>query len=474
MSLEERMSTEHLDYVLEGIWQSSLDQTVLFRMSNKYHGFHQIPNHLIPIEYEVEEKRIRRNLISEFSKVLWHDDANWKKVTEGFNDLKLSFMALFDKLDITPELRTEWIAKIQSIELLLPGSLPEISDEECSTTTINAYYYKYLNVLTVCAGDFNSEDIILTLAHEMSHALGIDRALYVYLQKSMLATSQKVIRNKVCSPKVEWSCDDWTEFKKQIPQRLSEIQNYQPSNVDFNRCLKKVTETKTLTNDDLERLASKISKNRIASFASTDILLRLIKDKLPLKNGKMQVNPNYMNPCSYYLWSKSEEPIDDEIYSLIYFAAEYKCSSGEQSARLKNAIDMSDKMTTSVVRTRLKMEGEFSDRPEMISEGFSSSPIERFADVLGTYAVSEYLARFSKQWERRSKFLASTSWLCQEPSLESKYPVESQIVMLYSQDPHSQGDDRRMEIFSSPIRESLSCDKDFAFKECSLPFKVKK
>jgi hypothetical protein len=451
MSLEERLGSEHMEHLLDGIWQSAVEQTILSRMSAKYKGFHQIPTRLMPIEYELEEHRMRRNLISEFSKVLWKDNANWKKVIDGFNDLKLSFYNLFEKLDIPNDLRQDWKNRIRSIELVLPGSLPEISDEECSTTTINAYYYKYLNVLTVCAGDFNSEDILLTLAHEMSHALGLDRGLYTYLQNSTLAQEQKDLRNKLCTPKAEWSCQDWEKFKNDLPQNLSKIEGYKAPLPEFGQCLKKVRETRPLTSADLDRLSMKISKNRISAFASTDLILRLIKDTLPMKNGKMQANPNYMNPCSYYLWSKKEEPVEDDIYSLIYFAAEYKCSSSEESTRLKSAIDTSEKLTASVLKTVLKVEGEFSDRPELTSEGFSSPPFERFADVVGTYAVSEYLTRFSGEWERRTKFLASSSWLCQEPSLESKYPVESSVVMQFSLDPHSQGEDRKMEIFSKPI-----------------------
>jgi len=473
MTLEERLESEHLNYELGSIWQSAIEQTVLSRMSAKYRGFHQIPNRLMPIEYEIEEKRIRRNLISEFSRVLWRDDANWKKVTDGFNDLKASFLILFEELDIPKDVQEDWKEKIKSLVLVLPGSLPEISDEECSTTTINAYYYKYLNVLTVCAGDFNSEDILFTLAHEMSHSLGIDRSQYLYLQKSKLGTTLKNLRTNVCSAKNEISCEAWSNFKNNLPQYISELQDYHSPLIEFNRCLKKIPETKVISDSDFDRIAEKISKSRIANFASTDLFLRLIKNKLPMKNGKLQKNPNYMNPCSYYLWSKNEEPIDDEIYSLIFFAAEYRCNNDTEAQKLKNAIDTSQLLTKAIVLAALKAEGEFSDRTELVSEGFSSPPLERSADVLGTYVVAEYFKRFSKIWERRTKYLASSSWLCQEPSLDTKYPDESKIVQQFNLDSHVQGEDRIMEIFSQPIRESLSCEKDFTFKECHLNFKSK-
>ncbi|MFW1406218.1 hypothetical protein ACEV85_23505, partial [Vibrio parahaemolyticus] len=64
---------------------------------------------------------------------------------------------------------------------------------------INAYYYRYLNVITVCAGDFNSEDIVLTLAHEMAHALDISRSFYLQKVNSELGVAQKEIRDQVCN-----------------------------------------------------------------------------------------------------------------------------------------------------------------------------------------------------------------------------------------------------------------------------------
>ncbi|RYZ63965.1 MAG: hypothetical protein EOP09_16735, partial [Proteobacteria bacterium] len=95
MTLAERRQTEFLESQLSAIWQSSLDQAVMTRMSGKYPTFHRISNKMMPIEYEIEAKRFRRKLISDISKAVWHNDANWKKVVTGFNELKTSFITLF-------------------------------------------------------------------------------------------------------------------------------------------------------------------------------------------------------------------------------------------------------------------------------------------------------------------------------------------------------------------------------------------
>jgi hypothetical protein len=128
-------------------------------------------------------------------------------------------------------------------------------------------------------------------------------------------------------------------------------------------------------------------------------------------------------------------------------------------------------MSIDVLRETLRIEGEFSNRSLMETEGYSSSPDERFADVIGSYAMAELLSELPFQWDRQNKFLASSSWQCVKPSLSSHFPEESAIEKEYIFDAHTEGDQRRKELFSEPIRKAIGCEKDFEFRECSLPFK---
>jgi hypothetical protein len=350
--------------------------------------------------------------------------------------------------------------------------MPSISDEECSTTTINAYYYRYLNVITVCAGDFNSEDIIQTLAHEMGHAIGIDRTQYLFENRSEFGAGLRALRGQVCQPK-QFSCSAWQSFKESFDQKLDSLKGYQPELPEFQRCLKTRATANVLDDDAIARIARVAVSDRMSELASGDRFLRITKPRIPLRNGKLQKNPNYLNPCSYYLWSHGEEPIDDELTTLVFFTAEYRCNAGESTQRLKDSIEISKDMSRKVIENTLRIEGEFSPNNQLEKEGFSSPPFERFADVLGSYAMAELMRDIPDQWERRNKFLASSSWQCVEPSIASHYPEESNVERQYIFDEHSEGDERRKEIFTTPIREVIGCQKDFEFKECSLPFKKK-
>lgn len=471
MGLSQRLSSEQTDYELGFIWSAAFNETVLLRMNHKYANFHKLPDKMVPVELQLERRRVRRELVSEISRAIWRQSEEWKKVEVEFQRLQVSFESVIAKLDIDEAVRRDWTKRIQEIKLVLPGAFPAISDEECSTTTVNAFYYTYLNVVTICAGDFNSEDISQTLSHEMAHALGVDRSQYLFELRSEFGQRLSRFRKGICQPK-SFSCGDWEDYKDNFDKSLSSLDGFQPQVESFQACLKRRPTSKSLSSSDIERFARTLVSDRISDLASSDRFLRITKPRMPLRNGKEQKNPNFLNPCSYYLWSQGEEPIDDELSTLMFFTAEYRCTPDRPaSERLKNAIELAKGMSEEVLRRTLRVEGQFSARSLLETEGFSSPPYERFADVVGSYAMAEMLSKAPDIWDRQNRFLASSSWQCIEPSLASLFPEESSIEKEYIFDAHTEGDLRRKELFSAPIRRVIGCQKDFEFKECTLPFR---
>lgn len=470
MSLAQRLESENMSYELGAVWSAAINEAILSRMAAVYPGFHKIPDANLPIELQLERRRLRRILISEISRAVWRDDQNWQKVEKGFDRLKISFLRMIQQLDVAKDIADDWSNRINEVQLALPGSMPAISDDECSATTVNAYYYTYLNVLTVCAGDFNSEDILQTLAHEMAHALGIDRSAYLFEVNSDFGKELATFRANVCKPEA-FTCEQWSAYKSKFDSALKTIEGFQPHLREFNQCLKRRPTSRTLENADIERFSRTIVADRMSDLASGDRFLRITKPELPLKNGKTQANPNYLNPCEYSLWSQGEEPIHDPLTTLVYFTAEYRCSAQTGAQKMKDAIEVSKAMTARLLEKVLRVEGEFSSRTLLETEGYSSPPFERFADVVGSYALAELLKAVPEKWNRQNVYLASSSWQCLEPSLASHFPDESAVENEYVFDDHTGGDLRQKELLSRPIREAISCEKDFEFKECLLPMK---
>jgi hypothetical protein len=416
------------------------------------------------------EKLERKVLLAQISSVIWKDHPNWKKVKATFENLRKKTLSEIDRFPIPAALKTEWKERITSVKLVLPGSLPEIVDQDCSTTTMNAYYYTELNVITVCAGDFNSEEILPTLAHELSHALDNDRSLHLFFKNSALAKRLSAVNEALCSPKRRTDpCTEWAELKSDQKELNAELAAYRPALPALNRCLKKDQDTEKPGNGALKRIASTLVRDLIRDLASEDAFIRLTQERLPLKNGKLAKNPSHLNPCHFLQTDWKDEELDSELSILTAFTAEYRCSKETDSAvRLRDSIQTTQSLFEGVLESMIRAEGEFSERKALVNENLSSSPAERFADFIGSRLIAVELSESPSLWDRRMTFLAGNSWQCPGPSLSKSFPRESSVLRRYLLNAHTDGQDRRKEALSEPLRKTLGCRKDFEWRECSF------
>jgi len=469
MNLMDRMETMEQQSEVENLWYLAINETLLLRVTNQFPNYPKIPEDLTPPEishFKTQEKKV---LLSEVSRAIWANNPNWNKVKNTFESLRKVYLLVIEKLAISNEIKADWSERIKSMRLVPPGSLPELTDQDCAGTTVNAYYYSHFNVLTICAGDFNGEDSLQTLGHEMSHALDIDRSLYLFFKKSKASQTIERLGRKWCSSDSDKiSCSDWDHFKDSLTPSLSELSNYSPDVPAFNRCLKR-NQTLPLDTNTILRFATQATQSSIRDLAEEEAFLRITQQKLPMANGKNMKNPSFMNPCSYLKADWNSEGLDSELSMLTVFLTEFRCSSQTDNiSKLKSAITTTQNIFNDIENAMITSEGEFSERRELIDEKYSSSPVERFADVMGSYVVAQYMNNLQSIFDRRALFLASNSWQCSAPSLSKNFPVESLMLRQYVQDAHTDGDDRKKEILSTPIRDTLGCKADFSWGECHL------
>jgi hypothetical protein len=467
MNLTDRVESTELENDVDYLWGLAIKDTMVMRISKKYPAYPSYAEDLVPPEITHYEKVERRILLSEISHAIWKDHPNWTKVTSAFEKLRAHFITTIAGLSIPDSVKDQWTKRIQTLALVLPGSMPEIADQDCTSTTINAYYYTNLNVITVCAGDFNSEDILLTLAHEMSHSLDIDRSLHLFFKQSKFSQNLGKVNAMLCQvPQAQFSCDAWKHFKDTASETLPELGEFKPDLPKLNECLKREP-TRALDNESIDRFATLSVKERIRSLADEEAFLRITQEKLPLRNRKRAINPSHLNPCHYLQAKWDSESLDSDLSFLTAFTAEYQCSSEKDSVeRLRQSIIYTQALFTEMVKNLITSEGEFSDRRMLVDENYSSSPVERFADLLGSYVVADTIKADPSIWDRRMSFFASNSWQCSGPSLSTAFPKETLIMRQYLQDSHTDGEERKKELLSSPIRNVLSCDQDFQWKEC--------
>jgi hypothetical protein len=469
-TVADRIRANDLEQEVKHIWALAISDTLILRLTNRFPEFPRIPVTLLPPEMGHFAKMERKILLSEISRAIWRDHPNWNKVTAAFEKLRKTYLHLIPSLPVADDIRKDWIERIETLGLVLPGSMPEIVDQDCSTTTMNAFYYSNLNVLTVCAGDFNSEDILITLAHEMAHALDHSRSLYLFNKNSAFSIELERFNREVCDHRSEApDCTAWASFKARSGDLLAGLAAYSPQLPEFNRCLKKDSATHPLSGEEIRRFAAASIREKIRSLADEEAFIRITQPKLPLANGKKVHNPSNLNPCHYLQTQWGSEDLNGELSMLTAFTMEYRCSAErDPGERLLKSLEFTSRLFGELEERMITNEGEFSERKDLVDEGFSSPSSERFADAIGSLAVAEALLEIQSTWDRRMTYLAGNSWQCTGPSLSTEFPGETGILRRYLLDTHTDGIDRKKDLLPEPVRRALGCSKDFEWNECSL------
>ncbi len=469
MSMEDRVEMLRLSGEIETIWSGALHETVLKRMEKRFAGYSRTPEDFMPIELANESKRERRRLIAEISKAIWLNHPNWQRVQRRFEQVRAAYRKVIkEHTNLSEEIKTDWLQRLSSVRLMVPGGDPEAEMYDCSRTEENAYYYTKKNYITVCAGDFNAEDMAQTLSHEMAHAFDVDRSITIHEADSELGKQIEELRRRSCGP-IRYSCADWDRFKEEMPRRIEALGGFEPQLKDFNHCLRPQKIDQEMDTDYFVRVAREDAQDSVSSLAQRQVFLRMISPKLPLPDGTQRPNPAYMNPCGYFLWENPSLPLDDELSLLLFFTAEYRCTNDlAPEQRFQKAIETATKLQANVVEARIRMEGINSSRWRLNADQYASSPAERFADSLGGLAMAQLLKDEPMVEKRRATFLANTAWLCAKPSLRHTLPREAAILRQFYAEPHSEMFLRQQEIFSPEIREALQCQLDFEPKECRL------
>lgn len=468
MPLEQNIKHYDLETEVDQIWRNAIAETVTKRLEVQFPGSYKLTHEETGQEIDFERARIQKRLWSEISISLWSKSKNWKKVKKDFLLLKAAYKQTIDHVLSDEVLKKKWIDKLNKVELTLPGQNPVTANSDCISVSRNAYYYPYLNTLTVCAGYFNGGQQIQTLSHELSHAFDSSSHIIDYQQNSRFVKSLRKLKKNVCAIKT-FSCEGWTDYKKSFALELEKMGQYQMPLSNFNRCLQKKPLKKILTEQVILDKAEEIIKDRISDLTTNSSFLRVTSETLPMPNGKIVKNPNYLNPCSYSVWDQDPFAIDSDLVSLLYFTAAYRCEGTNSPEKLKTAVQVSRDLSKEVLKTILKMEGEFSARDELQTAGYSLPTFEQFADRLGSDNVAEYLSSFKTVAEKRGRYLVSSFWLCDKPSLKKSNleMLNALSEYIFDHSLHSENDERLKDWLSPKVQEQLQCDKDFDAKECA-------
>lgn len=219
MNLLERKKFDRLSMEIGQLWNSAVDEVMLERMESKHPGYSKLIQ--FPLQFQFEYNKEQSELYASVYTAIWSDHPLWKQVESDFETVKSEYITMLEESEsLDPSLKKEWIDRIQTTKLVAPGSDPNNINHDCATTDRNAYNVTSRGYVTVCAGYFTAGNMIATLAHELSHSLGVSRSQILFERNSELGKRLHAIHQSICNNNGKPQCPkEWSSLKSDL-QRL--------------------------------------------------------------------------------------------------------------------------------------------------------------------------------------------------------------------------------------------------------------
>lgn len=436
------------------------------RTEKTYPGFIRLANRETSSELKYQWKINLDLAWSELFVSIWSKDERWLGIKTVFNELRNEYESwIRETPHFTENQKNQFLSSLGKLQLKIPGESPtraNVSDGHyCGLNERNAYYSVSRHEITVCAGNFMDKLALLTLAHEMGHAIGIQRRMLEYFFSTSYGEMLVSLWNR--SQKGEhFTCSDWEKYKTDFIGSVAAIKPYVYE--DAAHLEKFVRNPIDSMPDDagFDRTADRLTKSVVRYEVNSSSIEGLLKKEEILPTGVKKPNFKYLKPPLNTTWPNPLNSLDSVYWQFeLFFAESYSCQiekKASETVALKNAIEESKALALLSMRMLLEVPGRYSYLQSARDEGFARDIEEDVADSYASTAVARYLSRFEKTEERRALFLSSVSGHCTEPSFLQRYPDEALVLRSYSNQPHSVGLDRRKKFLTPEIRAALVCE----------------
>lgn len=291
MNINERKSFARLSEELRQLWNSAIDDVMWERMESKYPGYSKLTQ--FPPQLQLEHDKVQNDLYASIYGAIWNDHPLWKQIESDFKMVKSEYIQMLEESQsLTPDLKKDWIDRIQTTKLMAPGTDPGNIDHDCATTNRNAFNATSQGFITVCAGYLTSGNMISTLAHELSHSLGVSRSKILFERNSELGKRLYAAHQSVCKSQGTPQCPkDWSNLKNDFSRLLDGLKIPEMPNAQYLRCLQYHEISQQPSATVISNQAKVIVASEVGQLADMDLFLKFTEKELPLANGKMYPNP---------------------------------------------------------------------------------------------------------------------------------------------------------------------------------------
>jgi hypothetical protein len=417
-------------------------------------------------------------LKDEVLRAKYENSSRWKNVQHIFEESKSDILAVIQDLQISPELKTAMIEKVQSVKLSLPFSDPRVlgAQGSCATTDRNAHYDPKFNVLFVCAGSINayqvSANLYATIAHEIGHSIDPVNFLSMKYNATPVAQTVGLLSTSGAAP---IPCDKWKDMVEnqfKVPAHVSEpVSPFQT----LTDCLVPPKELRPFDTETLTSVTKEMADETINVFASSHAFLWLAQPTL-MKNGKPKENEYYLRPDRVEAsQNQALPPTWKNTFSAVpgVFVQNLACARAVKNGRevafadaspeqrnemFQKAISSTQQIEQAINATRFAICGR--ECRELVSRRLSRNAQENFADWLSIKALPRFLMRERSLTKRRELAGLAPVDLCSLPGPEQSAPEFAAVEKSYSFESHPDDRIRRLSIFSPEVAQAVGCRLD--------------
>lgn len=459
---------------LNSIWNIAYLDSVNREMEKTHPGFLKVKHW--PPPWKRHQKQFRQKLEIAVNIALWQNHPDWKKAETQFLEVKNSLLEEIRTLpNLSDKTRREWLEQIETVKLLVPGStdfLLEI-DENCAKSEVNAFYSAEQHALTLCAGDFIAGPALFTLAHELSHAIGENRNVFLATAESNFEKDLRVLGQDLCNGPALGCSPAWKKLKADLKSSKALTETIDHYSVEAEK-LKICLQNQPIP-DNPERLkkaaleaAHSSARYYTTALSREHFFLSSIKSKTLDAEGNEFANEGYFNPCNGEEFSKLRLHAGSALK--VFFLAEYQCNlKTDPIVRLKESIQLAEDLQRGIYEKTILMGGRLSSNRTLNSKGAALDTGEQFADWMASRVLARLIQKRSEtSAEKITEIGSNLALLCDPPGIENLYRQEAEVEKQFDPEPHPLNSSRLRQIVSPPLEKALGCEVTPHEKECVL------
>ena len=477
------------------LWDEAKEEWAFREMERRAPGY--TLNVDPPMAQDRLSKLLREDQMLAIDDALWRGRAEFTDVKALFEQIRSAAIVAVGRMNaFQPSRRAQWIRRLRETELGLPSEYYRITGKRaCAEDLSNAFNFIYENKVFICGGLLGTEELALTLAHELAHTITnfIDGGYRILEEPVFRELLSLTIARCERDPVLTAPSPGWPALREKLLRiRMPGDEKYTSTERSALECFR-IRPAKPLNRARLSEGVRTSVSDQIDELVSGTEFSNRVNPVTRSKYGTASPNLDYLKGCEPYLKTSPPRMVLGPEVALEVFLEEFLQKRADANGIAakgsgKSASDLSPR--TKAVADPAVFKATLDEVPELydrireyavlaggaysgdaiaFSQGFGEDIGENLADAFGIQFLREYYAKLPVT-ERRVQFLRTISFACDQNPGNDETSQIAHLENEISSDVHGLGF-KRLESFVTPaLADLVQCERDPKVPSCESRF----